>query len=221
MNLENYCCSSKLQHLVVLHCKLFRFSKSAAGNTDQGKKQIQHLKLPWTCRICLFAICLLICEYYTLFLRFLLHKLLFSNALWNMPSSQENLKTIVYVKVKGAESIMGDLRIENWLFATCTSLIMHLICSPKFCVSIVFNFSWEAVIPRRTQEKVVQILRDNIGGQISCIVGDVQVANYETARETGSKFFFKTFPWCSSARHWNPVFCENSKRPFTLTRNSD
>ena len=118
-----------------------------------------------------------------------------------MPSSQENLKTIVYAKVKGAESIMGDLRIENWLFATCTSLVMHLICSPKFCVSIVFNFSWEAVIPRRTQEKVVQILRDNIGGQISCIMGDVQVANYETARETGSKFFLKTVPWCSSARH--------------------
>ena len=39
---------------------------------------------------------------YTL-LAVLLHKLLFSNGLWNMQSSQEDLKTIVYAKVEGAE----------------------------------------------------------------------------------------------------------------------
>ena len=30
-----------------------------------------------------------------------------------MHSSKENLKTVVYAKVKGAEYIMGDLRIDN------------------------------------------------------------------------------------------------------------
>jgi len=38
MTLENHCCSSELQRLVVLHCKLFRFSKSGADRTEQGEK---------------------------------------------------------------------------------------------------------------------------------------------------------------------------------------
>ena len=29
------------------------------------------------------------------------------------------------------------------LFATCISRKMHLICPPKFCISIVFSFSWD------------------------------------------------------------------------------
>ena len=28
------------------------------------------------------------------------------------------------------------------IYGTCTSPIMHLICRPKFCISIIFNFSW-------------------------------------------------------------------------------
>ena len=36
------------------------------------------------------------------------------------------------------------------LFATCTSPIMHLIFPSKFCISIVFNFSWDGC---NTQEK--------------------------------------------------------------------
>ena len=28
-------------------------------------------------------------------------------------------------------------------FAICTSPIIHLVCPPKFCISIVFNFSWD------------------------------------------------------------------------------
>ena len=39
----------------------------------------------------------------------------------------------------------------NNLYATCTSLIMHLICPPKFCVTFVFHFSW-ALQP--SQEKL-------------------------------------------------------------------
>ena len=29
-------------------------------------------------------------------------------------------------------------------YATYTFPIMHLICRPKFCISIVFNFSWDS-----------------------------------------------------------------------------
>ena len=36
-SLEDYCCSPQFQRLIVLHCKLFRFSKSTAGKTDEGK----------------------------------------------------------------------------------------------------------------------------------------------------------------------------------------
>ena len=36
-SLEDYCCSPQFQRLIVLHCKLFRFSKTTAGKTDEGK----------------------------------------------------------------------------------------------------------------------------------------------------------------------------------------
>lgn len=36
-SLEDYCCSPQFQRLIVLHCKLFRFSKATAGKTDEGK----------------------------------------------------------------------------------------------------------------------------------------------------------------------------------------
>ena len=44
-------------------------------------------------------------------------------------------------------------RVRGPLHATCTSPIMHLICPPKFCISIVFNSSWTAKIPRRNENK--------------------------------------------------------------------
>ena len=60
------------------------------------------------------------------------------------------------------------------LFVTCTSPKMHIICPPKFCISIVLNFCWDGVIPRRNEnQKIMQ----NFGGQTRCIMGDVQVAN--------------------------------------------
>lgn len=37
MTLENHCCSSRLHRLVILHCKLFRFSKNTADRTEQGE----------------------------------------------------------------------------------------------------------------------------------------------------------------------------------------
>ena len=43
----------------------------------------------------------------------------------------------------------------------------------KFCISIVFNFSWDGC---STQEKWKTKVMQNFGGQIRCIMGDVQVA---------------------------------------------
>ena len=62
------------------------------------------------------------------------------------------------------------------IYATCTSPITHLICPPKFCISIIFNFSWDGCNIKekwKTPWKVMQ----NLGGQIRCIMGDVQVTN--------------------------------------------
>ena len=55
-------------------------------------------------------------------------------------------------------SFRNDLRLVHHIvnleqkieYATCTPPTMHLICPPKFCISIVFNFSWDGC---NTQEK--------------------------------------------------------------------
>ena len=60
-------------------------------------------------------------------------------------------------------------------YATCTSSKMHLICRPKFCVSIVFNFTWDGC---NTQEKWKTKVMQKFGGQLRCIMADVQVAYY-------------------------------------------
>ena len=53
--------------------------------------------------------------------------------------------------------------------------IIHFICSPKFCTSIVFNFSWDV---QSSQEKLKTMLMHNLGGQSKCIImGDVEVVN--------------------------------------------
>ena len=66
------------------------------------------------------------------------------------------------------------------IYPTCTNPMMHLICPPKFCKSIVFNFSWDGCT---TQEKWKTKVMQNLwggegvgGGHIRCITGNVQVA---------------------------------------------
>ena len=44
---------------------------------------------------------------------------------------------------------------------------------PKFCITSVFHFSW---VLQSSQEKLKTILMQNFGGQIRCIMEDVQVA---------------------------------------------
>ena len=58
-------------------------------------------------------------------------------------------------------------------YATCMSPIMHLFCPPppKFCITFVFHFFWILQLP---QEKLKTMLVQNFGGQIRCIMGDVQ-----------------------------------------------
>ena len=59
-------------------------------------------------------------------------------------------------------------------FATCTSPIIHLVCSPKFCITFDFHFS---LVLKPSQEKLKTMLTQNLlWGQIRCILGDVHVA---------------------------------------------
>ena len=51
---------------------------------------------------------------------------------------------------------------------------MHLICPPKFCLTFVFHFSW---VLQPSQDKLKTMLMQNLGGQIRCILGNVEMAN--------------------------------------------
>ena len=51
--------------------------------------------------------------------------------------------------------------------------IMHLIYLPKFCITFVFHFSW---VLQSFQQKLKPMLLQNFGGQMRCIIGDVQKA---------------------------------------------
>ena len=45
----------------------------------------------------------------------------------------------------------GNLDVNIFLLAIWTSPIIHLVSSPNYCIRIVFNLSWTAVIPRRNE----------------------------------------------------------------------
>ena len=74
---------------------------------------------------------------------------------------------------RSAKRARSTRRGEKKIYATCTSPIKHLICPPKFCTTFVFHFSW---VLQPSQEKLKTMLMQNFGGQIRCIMGDVQVA---------------------------------------------
>ena len=65
-------------------------------------------------------------------------------------------------------------------FATFTSPILRFAYPPTFCISIVFNFSWDI---QSSQETFKTILMQNVGEQAKCIMGDVEMVNIEKARE--------------------------------------
>ena len=52
--------------------------------------------------------------------------------------------------------------------------IIHFVSPPKFCISIVFNFSWDI---QSSQEKLKIMLMQNFGGLTKCIMGNVEMVN--------------------------------------------
>ena len=48
------------------------------------------------------------------------------------------------------------------IFTISTSPIIHVVCPPKFCISIVLSFSWDDCMPK---EKLKTILMQNFGGK--------------------------------------------------------
>ena len=97
-----------------------------------------------------------------------------------------------------------DVKWSNFKFtwereyATCRSPIMHHSPLPplKFCITFVFHFSW---VLQPSQEKLKTILMQNLGGQIRCIMGDVQVANGKAIISTISVWTrARSFPFSSN-----------------------
>ena len=80
---------------------------------------------------------------------------------------------------KCSELFKSLKKVKKIGYDTRTSLIMHLIYPPpppppaKFCIRIVFNFSWDSC---NTQDKWKTKVMQNLGEKIKCIMGDVQVA---------------------------------------------
>ena len=59
----------------------------------------------------------------------------------------QGIKADFEVRVSDIQSSLTKVCfISSSSYATCTSPTMHLICPPKFCISIVFNFSWDGCI---------------------------------------------------------------------------
>ena len=95
--------------------------------------------------------------------------------------SQEKLKTKLILNFwRTIKSIM--VFFLKGVFLTCTSPKMHLVWPPKFCLSIVFNFSWDGC---NTQENKKQSLCNYLfifffrgeGVKTRCIIRDLQMAN--------------------------------------------
>ena len=56
---------------------------------------------------------------------------------------------------------------------------MHLVCPPRLCITFVFHFS---VVLQPSQEELKTMLTQNFGGQIRCIMGNVQVIDWVVGR---------------------------------------
>ena len=52
-------------------------------------------------------------------------------------------------------------------WATFKNTIILFVCSPKFCISIVFIFSWDRC---KSQETLETMLMQNFGGQTKSIM---------------------------------------------------
>ena len=73
--------------------------------------------------------------------------------------------------------LLANEKKENLL-----RMIIHLVCPPKLCISIVFNSSWDHC---NTQEKLKTkglYFLCGRGGQTRCIMGEVVIANRSCCR---------------------------------------
>ena len=70
-------------------------------------------------------------------------------------------------------SNLGGIGPEQLYRAT---LIMHLVCTSKICISIVF-VSWKNC---NTQVKSQKKVMENFRGQTRCLMANVQIANSKT-----------------------------------------
>ena len=78
----------------------------------------------------------------------------------NIPGCQGGIKSNISLKPNQNFFFFTEQQLFavgwNWsrcivlAYATSTFPIMHLLCPPKFCISSVFNFSWDGC---KTQEK--------------------------------------------------------------------
>ena len=106
----------------------------------------------------------------------------------------QGIKADFEVRVSDIQSSLTKVCfISSSSYATCTSPTMHLICPPKFCISIVFNFSWDGC---NTQEKWKTKVMQNFGGQIRCIMGvsNWRMDNYNEYEKTKIKTSCKPLP---------------------------
>ena len=97
--------------------------------------------------------------------------------------TEPDLVGVVYQKTTPS-SRQSEYLNNRWMISICHLHISHNApylrpppptprSLPQFCISIVFNFSWDGC---NTQEKWKKEIMKNLGDQITCIMGDVQVA---------------------------------------------
>ena len=96
----------------------------------------------------------------------------------------------------GGEGTWNLVKMETRALqlAICTSPIIYLVCPVKFCINIVFYFSWEHC---NTQEKSITKVMQRFGWQTRCIIGDVQMVNMVIRRDRKdcSKLSLKLRKW--------------------------
>ena len=100
---------------------------------------------------------------------------------------------------------------DSLSFATCTSPRIHLVCPPKFCISIVANFSWDLC---NTQEKWKTKVMQNFGGQTRCIMGDVQMANVDNSMTAHSFDWLNTQSYCAGMEGFSKSVCVRRFSPL-------
>ena len=111
--------------------------------------------------------------------RVLMRRVLLTNESWS-----DVIKHIIRIIQKGLcqvqfwlylmQPIWRDFElIQIRVYATSTFPIMHLICYSKFCITFVLHFFW---VLQPSQEKFNTMLMQKFGGQIRCIMGNVELA---------------------------------------------